>query len=361
MCKSIQKITTGLLFLSMLSSCSREDVFTAKIEQTAEPAETIELSAEKIESDHLYPPYFSVFDTLLISSCPNSPEYIFYVSDIRHNKPLGEFVRRGQGPDEFLGLTPVNRIERIGDDVVALTYEPHRRQLIEWNITKSIETGNDSILRLGYYKNPTDCGDYAAMYRIGKSKYLGYTLGGSYYIGSEPLPPTYWILDGPEAAPVRGISIVKDIIRNENSVISEDSFFYSARSLSPDNTKIVDAMKWLEQINIIDLTKGDVRSYRIEGSPDEGIFDTRMEQAAYQYLDVACNDNFIYALYFGEPHATFKDSMGCYWLHVFDWNGKFEKKYRLPVSLMRIWMDTSSNILYGYSDTEDAIYKLNIN
>ncbi len=348
-----------MLFCLLMASSCRESVFTSKVEKMAEPEKTVELVAEKIVTDHLFSEYFAVFDTLLISSCPNSPEFIFYVSNIKNNKLIGSFMHRGLGPREYLGLTPIKRIERKGDDITALTYEPNKRQLFEWNITKSIEIGGDSILRLGCYKNPNEYGfTYSGMYRMGK-KYLGYTLGYSFDdVDTELLLPTYWILDGSEIAPTHGISVVKNKISNDKSVILDDFFFSSAWSLSPDNSKVVDAMNWLQQINIIDLDKNNVFSYRVEDSPGESIFGTKMEHAAYQYHDVVCDDNSIYGLYFGEPIATYKDSAGCFWLHEFDWNGNFKTKYHLTVPILRIWLDSSSGILYGYCAEDDAIYKL---
>ena len=161
-------------------------------------------------------------------------------------------MRYGQGPDEYLGLTPIKRIERKGDDLISLTYEPNRRQLIEWNITQSIENGRDSILRIGYYQKPTDFYvTYSALYRIGKSEYLGYTPGE---LNEENMfVPAYWILEGPNIEPVKSISFVKELIPNPHSKVYDGNFFDSFTSLSPDNTKIVNAMNWLEQINIINL------------------------------------------------------------------------------------------------------------
>ena len=174
----MQKNLTILFTLFILTSCSSESVFTAEVKEIVQPGEVVEITADRIETDHMYSQFFAVYDTLLISSCPNSSDYKFYVSDLTTNQLVGPFMRYGQGPDEYLGLTPIKRIERKGDDLISLTYEPNKRQLIEWNITQSIENGRDSILRIGYYQNPTDLGlTYSELYRIGKSEYLGYTPG----------------------------------------------------------------------------------------------------------------------------------------------------------------------------------------
>lgn len=355
----MQKNFTILFTLFILTSCNVGSVFTAEVKEIVQPEEVVEITADRIETDHMYSEFFAVYDTLLISSCPNSSDYKFYVSALTNNRLVGSFMHYGQGPDEYLGLTPIKRIERKGDDLISLTYEPNKRQLIEWNITQSIENGRDSILRIGYYQNPTDLGlTYSALYRIGKSQYLGYTPGLSYE-GNMSVP-AFWILEGPNIEPVRSVSIVKKLIPNTHSKVDDGNFFNSFKRPSPDNTKIVDAMNWLEQINIINLQNNSVTSYRIKGSQDESVFRTRSGPEVYQYHDVVCDNNTIYALYFGEPADTFKDLHGCYWVHKYDWDGNFITKYHLPIPIMSLSLDTSNNTLYGYNLEEDALYRLNI-
>ncbi len=119
-------------------------------------------------------------------------------------------------------------------------------------------------------------------------------------------------------------------------------------------------MKWLDQINIIDINNNHIRSYRVKGSPNENIFYGRMENPKYHYQDVVCSDSLIYALYSGETIKEFSETMGCDKIYVFDWDGEFKEIYHLPVPLLRIWLDPSSNILYGYSESEEALYRLDL-
>ena len=356
----VRNSVISLFCLLILISCGgRDDVFVAEVETIASPEETVELTAEKIDTDDVYSEWFAVYDSLLISSLPNSNDCFFYVADIKNDTLLGTYLRHGQGPSEYLGLNPVSRIERKGDDLVALTYEPNRKEIIEWNITKSIETGQDSVLQLGKYSN--DYGTtFADIYKIGKSKYLGYT--PSFIFEEEDINqvPSYWVFDGAENTPEKSISFVKSLIHNKKSKIWEGNFFSSSWSLSPDNSKIVNAMDRLKQINIIDLGKDNVKSYRVAGSPDESIFHSSMENPVHQYHDVVCNDDVIYALYFGDFDKNFGKEMGCHWLHEYDWNGTLKKEYHLSVPIKTLWLDPSSDTLYGYSEAEGAVYKLNV-
>lgn len=352
-------ILTAFSLILIITSCKESSIFTACV-KTIDSPNVIDLQVENIKTDYIYSQYFAVYDTLLITTLPNTTEYNFYIADLKNNKFLGAFMRRGQGPNEYLGLSPLKRFESKEDNLVALTFEPHHRELLEWNISKSLECGKDSVLHYGTYENANNNGlTYTGIYHIGNGKYLGQTSG--YLLENEKLLPTYWIMDGKNIAPNQGLSIVKDMISNESSVIPDNVFFSSVWSLSPDNTKIVDAMQWLNQINVLNITNGSIHSYRVKGSPNESIFKTNMKGAIYQYHDVVCNDNSIFALYYGEPFTASKHCEGCYWIHEFDWEGNFVNRYRLPIPLYRLWMDTPSKNLYGYCESTEEIYKLKVN
>jgi hypothetical protein len=354
--KHVQQTFILLLFSLLLASCRGGSPFTAEVKIIEEPKEMRNLTMEKVESDYLYSPFFSVWDSILISSTPGVTDYNFHVADIKNHKELGSFMHRGEGPAEYLGLTPISSIAKKNDELVALTYDPFKKQLLEWNISKSLELGRDSVAFLGYYKNSNEYDlTYAKIYRLGDSKYLGHTPGMSFIdTDAEPLMPTYWFLKGPDNAPTHGISILKE------SVSNPDVFSSPGVCISPDKSKIVDAMCWFAQINVIDLEKNSVNSYRIAGTPNEsGQVDSEISN--YYFQDVVCNDNSIFAMFLGEPVSSLKDLGGYPCLYQFDWNGKIERKYQLPIPLFGLWMDISSNTLYGYCEPEDAIYKLNIN
>lgn len=336
--------------LSMVLYSCGGSVFTTEVHTVAEPEETIEITVDRVDKDYAYSEYFAIYDSLLISSRPNSTDDIFDVADIKNDTLLGSFMHRGEGPGEYLGLNPVRRIERRGNDLIVLTYDPNKYKLLEWNITQSIAAGRDSVVELGSFETPKGF-MYTDIYRIGESEFVGYTPPFG-MMGGEMLP-TYWILNGEiNITPRSSISTFND----DGKVVAGN--LESAWSLRPDNSKIVAAMGNLAQINIIDLSTNAVHSYRTENSPGEEVL--QLEYPDYQYSRVACNDESIFALYFGYPVEEFRNRLGGEWLHEFGWDGTFKKKYRLPVSIKTIWMDPSSNTLYGYCEHEDAIYRLNL-
>ena len=193
---------------------------------------------------------------------------------------------------------------------------------------------------------------------IGKRKYIGYLPGFFLKNKDRQYLPEYWILKGENAVPLKGISFVERNIENDQSIIASHSFFASVWAINPDNSKIVNAMKWLEQINIMDIETANSMSYRVKGSPGEGIFKSRMDDSELQYEDVVCNQKSIYALYIGAKPSKYEKNMGGQWIHEYDWNGNFIAKYHLQNSVIRLCLDSYSNILYGYDAYEDALYRI---
>lgn len=355
--KSFNRLTLTYLLFAILSSCSNSSVFISKVQKVGEPDEVVELEVEKVESDYLYTRYFAVYDTLLIVSCPNQPEDNFYVSNLKTGELLGSFMHRGQGPGEFPGVTPVMRLEFTGGNLTALTYEPFNHQVLDWNITQSLLTQSDSIKRIGYYKDPNDAVNYWKIFRINPMQYVGYTHEELLDFSEDFLLPTYWILEGKEISPVKGISIVnKDACTKDNIL-----FLSSEWNIKPDNSKIVDVMKHFEQINIIDLKNDKISSYRVKGSPGENILESDLSAVDYQYLDVACNDSSIYALYAGDTKENITKNHGAFMIHKFNWNGEFEAKYKISEPVYRLWLDPSNNTLYGYNEPEDVLIRIGQN
>ncbi len=353
------KILLPVIALLLFSSCGR-NIFKSDVRTVKFSNNPTQISVSKINTDHLYSMWFAVHDSILISSRPQSNDYIFQIADIKSNKELGAFMRRGEGDKEYTGLMPILRIEPKGDDLVSLTYDPNKQLLVEFNMTQSVKLGKDSLIRLGYFRNANEAEmPYTGIYRLDNSKYIGYTPGISFDVdGKNILLPTYSILEGSEIRPVKNYSFFNseshDLPTNMSSL---GSMWY----LKPDKTKLVSAMSRLGQINIIDIESDSICSVRIEGSPNEHDLDRPVEDVKWQYHDVTCDDDFIYALYFGKEAENLRERTGCDRIHVFDWEGNFVNDFITPIQILKLWSDSSTGALYGYCEPEDAIYFLDVN
>lgn len=108
----------------------------------------------------------------------------------------------------------------------------------------------------------------------------------------------------------------------------------------------------------MDIKTGSSDSYRVKGSSGEGIFKTGMENALVQYHDIVCDNSSIYALYLGMKGSEYGEDNGNHFIHQFDWDGNFIANYLLSAPVASLWLDPSSDILYGYDASDDALYRI---
>jgi hypothetical protein len=157
----------------------------------------------------------------------------------------------------------------------------------------------------------------------------------------------------------------KKSVKNRDAGLLEH-FFYTWDAIKPDGTKIVQAMRDLPQINIIDTRTGKVTGFRMQNGLDfsqlESSIDIRSKHIYYNC--VHADDNFIYATYWGkEPWV---DRIGVEMpllntIHVFDWNGKLLYELITDRPFFRsIWLDQVRNRLYTIDVNTDDVYYLDL-
>ena len=142
-----------------------------------------------------------------------------------------------------------------------------------------------------------------------------------------------------------------------------DFFFYTWDAIKPDGSKIVQVMRHLPQINIIDTQTGKITSYRIKNNPNFSLLETSMESMNVFYNHVHADDNYIYATYWGKE--PWDDRFGVEvpifnTIHVFDWNGNLLYKLTTDKSFFRVWSDPVRKRLYTIDMNTDEVYYIDL-
>jgi hypothetical protein len=135
---------------------------------------------------------------------------------------------------------------------------------------------------------------------------------------------------------------------------------YSHDRIKPDKTKLAMGMRYLRQINIMDVGTGEVTGYRVKGAPDFNILTERYRKFVSYYLWICVDDDFIYgALNSKDKHNTAVD--------VFDWNGNFRTKLILDkkmANINSIALDPVNKYLYVLTtgkDTMEKVFRYDVN
>lgn len=71
-------------------------------------------------------------------------------------------------------------------------------------------------------------------------------------------------------------------------------------------------------------------------------------------------DCYISSPFSGAKPSKYEKDEGAHWFHEYDWNGELIATYHLQNPVISLWMDSSSDSLYGYDAYDDALYRMKI-
>lgn len=317
-----------------------------------------EVVAQHVPLDGIYTGMIAVYDSLLLCWDANYPNHFINLFNVDTGKEIGYFCPKGQGPNEFLSTSPVYQFFKKGEDVMTLL-DGDFQSLAFWNLTKSLQTGKtvyDTIVRdykglgLFFFRLPDD-----TLLNVVSSRYEDVSQATTPYCERRSL-----YADGE----VQKLPIYKlETVSNKSAAESVDRFFNSWSALKPDGTKLVQAMSYLPQLNIMDTRTGQVVGYRMKGEPDYSLVQTEMKNLTRYYLSVQADDKYIYAAYWGKESwgNDSSPSMPTFdQIHVFDWEGNLLYKLKTDQSFFIIWLDTVRNRLYTRDWNTDEIYYLDL-
>ena len=302
----------------------------------------------------------AVYDSLLICWHPGYPAHFFNIFNVDTGEEIGFFCGKGRGHKEAISINCVYQFFKKGDDLMTLLYASNEGKLFFWNISQSVEQGitvYDTIIP--YPNNRMFFQFYQSedtLFAYRPSDDLNQT---------EATTPFYEKRTICTNDLMRNYPIYKtEIVQNKRAKFPIDFFFYTWDVMKPDGSKIVQVMRYLPQMNIIDTHTGDVVGYRMKNGPGFSLLKTDMESMNIYYNNVHADEHYIYATYWGKK--PWVDRVGVKLpffntIHVFDWNGKLCYKLITDQSYYRVWADPIRKRLYTINIDTDEIFYFDLN
>ena len=300
----------------------------------------------------------AVYDSLLICWNPKLPDYFFNIFNVDTGEEIGSFCRRGGGPEDAYSVNCIFQFFKKGNDLMTLLGTGYQNRLLFWNISQSIEKGTtvfDTIVSFNQRKE----GRLFLFYQV--EDILFAYVQSDFLNNEEATTPFYekrmiYTDELLQEYPI----YKKKSVRQGDAAIMPVSFLYSWDVIKPDGSKIVQAMKHLPQVNILDTRTGEVVGYRMKDGPDFSLFETNMQSRNAYYTSIHADDNYIYASYWGkEPWdaSIGSDIPFINTIHVFDWEGKQLYELITDRVFFRIWLDQVRNRLYTIDlETDEVSY-----
>lgn len=359
----IISITISIAVLSIFICCSTKDdnhYFNGEIRYFDDSCMiTKSVESKSVPLNGANTGMIAVYDSLLISWNPEHPEYFFNVFNVDTGEEIGSFCAKGRGHKEAISVNCIFQFFKKGDDIMTLLYASNEGKLFFWNISQSVEKGmtvydtivsyNNNRIFFQFYQSED------ALFAYKSSDELS---------GTEATTPFYEKRTIYTNELLRNYPIYKTkSIKNSHAVSPIDFFFYTWDIMKPDGSKIVQVMKHLPQINIIDTHTGDIVGCRMKNGPGFSLLETEMESMNIYYNCVHADDNYIYATYWGKER--WDDRIGVEvpffnTIHVFDWNGKLLYKLVTDQSYFRVWSDSVRKRLYTININTDEVFYLDL-
>ena len=306
--------------------------------------------------------WLSVDDSLMIFRNPKLTTHFFNVFNTDTGEELGAFCNKGGGPDELADCHKIFNFFKENDELKTLLLGIYEEKLFVWNITQSVKQGTTIIdAIISYVPEKENKGALYSSFFFQKDNTLLAKVQSVPLGGGDATLPFYQQRTINTNKLLKNYSIYKKSIINRDSPTTAQTFSSSNDACKPDGTKVVQAMLYLPQLNILDVETGQVVGFRMKGAPDFSIFEDEKDVYNIYYIGVQADDNYIYALYWGKESWGRFDTPYVNTIHVFDWDGNFVQEIETDYGLDQMWVDSTRDRLYLTSPKVDEVFYLDLN
>lgn len=297
-----------------------------------------------IDTEYLmsYPESMILTDKYLIIQDRRAVDYLFHAINRSNDSLDFEFVRRGNGPHEYLDAT----------------LNPY------WDQEEKTISFFDPIKRtyLSFQESPTDSNSKTSYKFIDKkevllkSEYLRemFTCGGGYILMGEHGffdENRFVVLDNNLRIIEKSGSYpnVRNLLTNPDEDFRKMFFASSFFKVSPDKKKAAFATYKGSLLQFFDLSNFkdsiiNIKTVQSEYPIKKEQITPEHEGWVYGFEDVYVTNDFIYAIYNGET-AEDNPMLGKH-IVVFNWEGEFCKSYQLDLNLRCLAVDEDKKEIY---------------
>ena len=295
--------------------------------------------------------YSRVYDILIkdsmICALDMDQEYYLSMTDLRKNKIIKKFGRKGQGPGELLHI-------------------PTSISILSDNKLFFFDANTDFIYCVDYLNDPgytpvrqlkmADKNRVMQVLPLDYNTYiaLGMFEKGRYLLLNEQGEDISFFYDYPTFENDESFTNYHKAMAFQGSFISRPDgkrFFFAANSS--------EVLEILEIVSKSEITKifeyhGKTAGFVPEGDGVKMVSTAIKRESQMAFVNAACTQEYIYLLYSGRIiqdniHKAFQGNT----VFVFDWNGKPIKKYNLDIDTNCITVSEDDRVLYAIAELED--------
>ncbi len=277
-----------------------------------------------------------IVDTFFIAFKASGYNDFFEIYSTNNLQPLGTFLSKGKGPDEFLSITYKNEYLHTPQGIKLWISDFTLNKRCCFNLTKSVARGItvlDTVFHLcqeGVVLNLNDS------VRLVKSSVPGNILFRLQDKKNLDFLSEYEILKSYIPRYTSDVSLSMDVCKH------------------PSRNLVVGNMLFFNQINFFDFDKK--KQFSISYGLPIDIFETaKLSDAKLKmyYSATVPTENYIYALYVNRQMEGFPHFENGVEIHIFDLNGHAVKKISIPENIHYFAVDENNEFIYGLNSQEE--------
>jgi hypothetical protein len=338
-----------LIIIAVFSCKEKNGIFKGEVFIVDEP-DIDTLIGSKVEIDGLYTGNIFVYDSLMFFL---SDKYhsafgcLGLVFNIETGKQITQIVKLGKGPNEFMSAFFPTQYEIVNNAVGAWFCDFNKKKNVLVDLS---DNSWKKIIDLSGLEHERDA-PAMEFFVLNDSLIMIYNQGEEVYTSENwLLPPSYSIFNYITNKTIASYEIFNGF--KYNPEIPPPMCLNSSDVLKTDKTKLVMAMVYTRQINILDIKSGKVKGYKVRNSLDLDItreWGSSELETFYWRVDV--DDDLIYAMMDGV-------------IDVFGWDGSFRRRLKFdkrhPINIA---LDPVNKYLYiiALGDDDEEIYRYDVN
>lgn len=288
-------------------------------------------------------------DSILVMNSIVEPFIRFY--DTINFREIGNFGRKGKGPNEFIYLRFYDDFSKNKTD--AWFFDPNGRKLLKYNVQELISLPAllkpIKVIFMPYLSAIETC-----IVNISDSLIIGgsYSKNGQQFFYNPINQSIMWTTYFPK-------------IKYEGESEELGQLYYGIVRKKPDCTKVVCALRFFKRIIITDVRSNASITLKTNQPeqyfPKSNIDLNYLQGLRFMYLDLCCCEKFIFALYADVTSKQLDDyGFSKSRIQVFDYSGKPIAEMTIDQQINSISVDEENGLIFGSNRANGMIYKFKI-
>jgi hypothetical protein len=342
------RIIILITIFSILSCGGEVQIFNGELVIVEQPVSADKLfGTEQQLNGTLYTVGVCVYDSLIFFSTDKLSDSLFSMFNTKTGEQEYLGIRKGINPEEFIAASYSEQYH-VDSSICLWFYDSEKKECSLVDLSTSVQR---QIIKLPEFEIGREF-PFGRIFVLNDSLLLAFSQGEDLYHNLNLSPPLYCVFNyRTNAEPVQ-YQIYNEFSYSKK--LMPQMCLYSHDRIKPDKTKLAMGMRYLRQINIMDIGTGNIKGYRVKDTPDFNILTKRYHKFVSYYLWICVDDDFIYgAIDSKDKNTTTVD--------VFDWNGNFLKKLILDkkmANINSIALDPVNKYLYVLTTGNDKIEKV---